>query len=328
MIKRLHLFVSTMFMMFVVSVVYAQDPEFTQFYANPIYLNPAFAGTANCPRLTMNYRNQWPAISGTYVTYSASYDQHIDKIAGGIGFIVMADKAGQGVLNTTSGALMYSYRLTINRKFSIKAGLQAGYFQRTINWSSLTFPDMIDPKYGFVMNTGEKQPKTSKGAPDFAAGILGFSENFYFGVAAHHLTQPDEGFISFSRLPMKLTVHAGGVIHFDNGRKRRRKITDPSISPNVLFMKQQDFNQFNYGFYFNKYPFVLGVWYRQCFNNSDAFIAMAGFQQKSFKFGYSYDVTVSKLSNATAGAHELSFTLQFPCRPKKKKLRAISCPSF
>ena len=37
--------------------VLAQDPEFTQFYANPLYLNPAFAGTARCPRLVMNYRN-------------------------------------------------------------------------------------------------------------------------------------------------------------------------------------------------------------------------------------------------------------------------------
>src|SRR6185295_17434324 len=58
----------------------AQDPEFTQFYANPLYLNPAFAGTARCPRICLNYRNQWPGISGTYVTYSASYDQHFDAI--------------------------------------------------------------------------------------------------------------------------------------------------------------------------------------------------------------------------------------------------------
>ncbi|MFT4523977.1 MAG: hypothetical protein ACI85F_000118, partial [Bacteroidia bacterium] len=50
----------------------AQDPQFTQFYANPLYLNPAFAGSKRCPRVVMNYRNQWPAISGTFVTYSAS----------------------------------------------------------------------------------------------------------------------------------------------------------------------------------------------------------------------------------------------------------------
>ena len=41
----------------------AQDPQFTQFYANPLYLNPAFAGTARCPRICMNYRNQWPNLS-------------------------------------------------------------------------------------------------------------------------------------------------------------------------------------------------------------------------------------------------------------------------
>ena len=42
--------------------VKAQDPEFTQFYANPLYLNPAFAGSARCPRIVMNYRNQWPGM--------------------------------------------------------------------------------------------------------------------------------------------------------------------------------------------------------------------------------------------------------------------------
>ena len=44
----------------------AQDPEFTQFYANPIYLNPAMAGTHGCPRLNLNHRNQWPSLSGAF----------------------------------------------------------------------------------------------------------------------------------------------------------------------------------------------------------------------------------------------------------------------
>ena len=79
----------------------AQDPEFTQFYSNPVYLNPAFAGAARCPRFVMNYRNQWPAMSGNYVTSAAAYDQHIPSISGGLGFIVMNDRAGRGTLSTT-----------------------------------------------------------------------------------------------------------------------------------------------------------------------------------------------------------------------------------
>ncbi|MFN5910373.1 MAG: type IX secretion system membrane protein PorP/SprF, partial [Bacteroidota bacterium] len=55
---------------------FAQDPTFTQFYANPLYLNPAFAGSHGCPRFALNYRNEWPSLTGNYVTYSASYDQY------------------------------------------------------------------------------------------------------------------------------------------------------------------------------------------------------------------------------------------------------------
>src|SRR4051812_14773105 len=80
----------------------AQDPEFTQFYANPLYLNPAFAGSTRCPRIALNYRNQWPALSGTYVTYSASYDQYVDALGGGIGLLVLNDKAGEGTLSTSN----------------------------------------------------------------------------------------------------------------------------------------------------------------------------------------------------------------------------------
>ena len=78
------------------SDVMAQDPQFSQFYANPLYLNPAFAGTARCPRVVMNYRNQWPGIPGNFVTYSASYDQHVDDMNGGLGVLVMNDRAGAG----------------------------------------------------------------------------------------------------------------------------------------------------------------------------------------------------------------------------------------
>src|SRR5262245_45456451 len=82
--------------------LHAQDPQFTQFYANPLYLNPAFAGAARRPRVALNYRNQWPALTGTFVTTSVSYDQHVEGIQGGLGFLVTSDQAGKGTLNTTT----------------------------------------------------------------------------------------------------------------------------------------------------------------------------------------------------------------------------------
>ena len=301
----------------------AQDPQFTQFYANPLYLNPAFAGAKRCPRVNMNYRNQWPAISGTFVTYSASFDMNIDKLHGGIGAYFMADRAGEGTLNTFEGALMYAYHLNVTRKFSLRFGAQAAVIQRSIDWSRLTFGDMIDPRYGFIYQTAEVQPNESRIFADFSAGFVGYTEWIYFGFAAHHLTMPDEGFAGVSKLPIKFTGHAGGNITFG-----KRAVRPWVLSPNLLYQHQQDFQQLNYGFYLSKMGVVGGLWFRQSFTNPDAFIFLLGYQTGAFKFGYSYDVTVSALSNATAGSHELSLGLQFQCRQPKKKFRAISCPSF
>ena len=73
----------------------AQDPHFSQFYANPMYLNPAITGTNFCPRWIMNYRNQWPAIPGDYVTYSSSFDFGLNELHGGVGLIALHDNAGE-----------------------------------------------------------------------------------------------------------------------------------------------------------------------------------------------------------------------------------------
>ena len=96
------------------------------------------------------------------------------------------------------------------------------------------------------------------------------------------------------------------------------------ISPNFIYQQQRDFKQYNIGFYVAKAPLVGGLWYR----GGDSFIGLVGIQQGIFKFGYSYDITVSKLANASAGSHELSLGLQFACHPKKKRFRTLKCPSF
>lgn len=308
-----------------VSEAFAQDPQFTQFYANPLYLNPAFAGSKRCPRINMNYRNQWPAISGTFVTYSASFDMDVNPLHGGIGFHFLADRAGEGTLNSFEGSFQYAYRMNISRKFSLRMGVQATIVQRSIDWDKLTFGDMIDPRFGFVYETQEQRPDINKIFADFSAGIIGYTENLFIGFAVHHLSQPDEGFAGFSQLPRKWTGHAGFNIHFGQARQQSKKW---NLSPNILYQHQQDFQQLNYGFYLSKGYIVGGIWFRQSFNNPDAFIVMLGFQQGAFKFGYSYDVTVSTLTNNTAGSHELSLGLQFGCKKPKKKFRAIDCPSF
>ncbi len=333
MVFRLKHFIVLIFIVATAMGLKAQDPHFSQFYANPLYLNPAFAGAKVCPRLVMNYRNQWPSIPGSYVTYNASFDMHINAIAGGFGVIVNTDRAGEGVLNTTAAALIYSVRIQLTQDWFLKAGIQAGFFQKSLDWDKLTFGDQIDPKYGFSKDTQEPRPaggKYNQTDFDISSGLLVYSGRFYGGVAVHHMVPVNVSFTpeGTSYLDMKITSHAGLMIPLTQKGRKRLRPGDPTISPNIVYMQQGAFHQLNWGAYFKKEPLIFGIWYRHFFEGSDAVVLQVGFEYDKFKFGYSYDITVSQLASASGGAHEISFALDFNCPQKRKRVREIICPSF
>lgn len=302
--------------------VAAQDPAFTQFYANPLYLNPAMAGSNKCPRVVLNYRNQWPGLDGSYITSSASYDQYIDAIQGGLGIQVLSDNAGRGTYTTFAINAMYSYQLNITDEISMLAGFQAGYFQKSLDWSKLTFGDMIDARRGFIYETMDVARADDVDNVDFAAGLMVFNETFYGGVAVHHLFEPNESvLVQEAPLERKYTAHAGAVIPINKDIKGR---SETSVSPNVLYQYQYGTSQLNLGLYVQKGPLIGGVWYRF----DDALILLAGVETEFFKVGYSFDLTTSALATKTSGSHEISAAFTFNCRTPKKKLRAINCPSF
>src|SRR5688572_7098340 len=68
------------FAVMISGAVKAQDPHFSQFFASPLTLNPAFTGKFDGSwRLAANHRDQWPSIPKAYVTTSASFDFPILK---------------------------------------------------------------------------------------------------------------------------------------------------------------------------------------------------------------------------------------------------------
>ncbi|MGE5425085.1 MAG: type IX secretion system membrane protein PorP/SprF [Syntrophothermus sp.] len=323
-------FIIILLMITLQTTSFCQDPEFSQFYGNPLYLNPALTGATICPRLIGNFRDQWPSIGGAFVTYSVSYDQYVDFLHGGLGVNIVADRTGKGNLNTTTFSLLYAYKFNVTSKLSASGAVEVGYYQRHLAFENLTFEDMIDPRSGFVLPTSEKAPDNSTvGVPDFSAGIaIGYDEKYYGGVAVAHLTQPKNGFYNdnVSTLPMKITVHGGAIFSLkQDGFGDDREF---SLSPNILYQQQDNFQQLNLGLYLTIDPFVGGLWYRHAFENADAVIPFLGIHFQNLRVGYSYDYTVSRLKGATGGAHEISASWQFPCVEKRRHIRAIKCPRF
>lgn len=307
----------------------AQDPHFSQFYANPLYLNPALAGIDKCPRLNLNYRNQYPSLSSVYQTFSASYDQYVDKLNGGVGLMILRDEAANGTLNLTEVSAIYSYHLQITRKFYILAGFQATYRQRAIDPFNLQWPDQIDDFYGFVRPTNEIIEAMNNQHLDLTTGAVAYMENFYLGFAVHHLTEPNEAFLTTYNLPRKYTVHGGATIPL--GRKNLHNSQQNKLIPHFVFQQQANMFHITTGVSFNRGPITGGLAVRHGNINPDALVMIFGFSPGGdipFGIGYSYDYVIGKLTNAVGGAHEISLFYRFPCVTSRKRIKELSCPKF
>jgi len=307
----------------------AQDVIYSQFYANPMYLNPALTGSKACQRITLNYRNQWPGIQKGFLSYNASWDQYFPKLSGAVGIIVNSDIEGGGIYTKLNSSGIYTYHLQATKDLEFMAAIQAGYIHYRLDWSKLVFGSMIDIGAGQEIRENIP-PKLSIGNIDFSAGLLaGYKKSLYFGVAANHLSQPDISFYNqdINRLQLRWTVHAGMLIDVVEGMEGDN-IKNLAFSPNVVYVQQGKFRQLNAGMYVNFHPFVGGLWLRHNFGNPDAAILLFCFQQNNYKIGYSFDYTISRLTVKSGGAHEFSLAWLFNKNNQRVKIRGMRHPDF
>lgn len=304
--------------------VNAQDPSFSQYFENPLYINPAFAGSKEAPRIITNFRNQNPAIPGAFITYGASFDYYFNKITSGIGLSYTADKAGEAQMSNSIISGMYSYKVNVNKNFSFNSGIQVSYIQNTLNWQTFTFGDQIDNKQGFVYPTNEKVPLySSLHTFDFSAGFIGYTKNFVSGITLNHLTQPSSShYLGEDKLYYKISFFYAG-----NYLLKKEPKNELFLSPNIIYQRQQQFQQIEGGLCFNKNPLTLGILYRNTIENTDALVLLTGINTKIFRLVYSYDINLSKFVNLIGGSHEFSLYLLFE-NFKENKINEIICPAF
>jgi len=314
----------------------AQDYQFTQFYAAPVNLNPAFTGNTAQSRMVMNYRNQWTAIPGAFVTYNVTYEQFIPQIKSGIGLLVNHDKAGSGNLGYTSVLGLYSYEFQVNYDLYLRPGLSFGRSFRTLDMNDLVFGDQLVRPDGSATVDRVQMPNSS--FFDVGAGLLLYSHNYWIGASAAHINKPNESLLGYeASVPIKFSTH-GGLRHMIRTKTKSGGMHATLAAFN--YRLQEDYDQFDIGVYYEYSPVVFGVWYRGLpgfkkngYNviNHDAIALLFGYEIRKLKFGYSYDITISPLITSTAGSHEVSFIYVFadPRNNKySKRKRIIPCARF
>jgi type IX secretion system PorP/SprF family membrane protein len=304
----------------------AQDPQFSQFYSNPLYLAPSFAGASGGSRICANFRDQWVSLPATFITYSFSYDHYFSNFNSGFGLLAYKDAAGAGQLGTMSVGVQYSYNFKVFQEVYFRPGLHFSYREHGLAWDKLDFIDEV--MYGGGSST---QPEALDKARDvdLALSTLVYAKKIWGGVTVDHILRPNVSlYADKTRVPIKVSVF-GGVELIRKGRLL--KPLEETMTLAYLFKTQGPYTQLDLGVYWHKNPLVLGLWYRGIppFNSQrgDALILLVGYKTKNFNVGYSYDLTISNLIGQALGSHEVSMSVKFAL-PRRTKKGEVPCPEF
>ena len=281
----------------------------------------------------MNFRDQWPKLPSTYLTYAVSFDHYFEKYRSGVGLFFLRDNAGKGLLNTTNIGLQYSFDFNLNRIWRVRPGLQFYYRFRNVDFDKLLFSDQIT--FSFISPTSiELPPQENVSTFDVASSVLVYSDIYWFGFTVDHLMSVSPSLKNeIGYLPLRYSLFGGGKYMI---QKRTRSRKEESLSGAFNFLAQDKYRYLDLGVYYINHPLMADLWYRglPVFKNNPnagAITVLAGYRYKGMTLRYSYDFSTSKLITKTGGAHELSLTYLFggdEFGRKRRKLRMVPCPEL
>lgn len=325
--------------------VLGQDAHLSQYYAAPLYLNPALVGSSGDGRANINYRNQWLGVPSNYQTFIGGFDtplanRHL-SVGGQIHEDVITNEKGaiidRTIVNATAG-----YKVKVTKDYTLSFGMQVGFEQSSLGFYRLLFGDQIDDDGITGDPTQDRVDKESNIYPDFSAGTMVYGKGFWFGLSFFHINQPsitrftngtDYLPLRFSaqagyRIPLTYRWH-GSVANYD----------DKYLSLMFHYQAQGKKDQLSSGINFDYHPIILGVWYRGLFLkdnehsnqfNHDSIVIMSGVKLKKFTIGYSFDLPIGGLQFSEGNSHEISIRYNFNFYPnyrKKKKHSKLGIPT-
>ncbi|RZL19442.1 MAG: type IX secretion system membrane protein PorP/SprF [Pedobacter sp.] len=293
------------------------DPHFSQYYAHPLWLNPALTGVTDGEyRVSLNAKQQWGTVSNSFLTGAASFDMApVKNLA--FGAMVLNQNAGDISYNHLSALVSGAYRVHFGRigLNVLNFGLQAGILNKSFDPSKVTLGSQYNPVTGYDSGLGINESFSSSNTlvPDVNAGFMYFDGNpdqkvnVFGGAMAGHLTRPVDRFLGNSvRMPIRYAAHGGA----------RVKLSEAiDITPNALYMKQGNAREIAAGAYAQmmlnqETDLMFGTNYRF----DDAAIAFFGLHIKNMVFGLSYDFNTSDLNRATRSQGGLELSVSFTGR--------------
>ena len=314
---------------------YAQDIHWTQFYENPIFLNPANSGNFKGDhRFIANYRDQWRSVTKPFQTISFCYDTKLKNPKFGLGVVFFKDQTGDGKFKTFELQVSPSYRFAISKDslHRLQLGAQFALNHRQFTFSKFYFDEQFngvsyDPTISNTENLQtDKKTNLSLGAGAVYQYYKSSRDHFSIGLSAFNINQPNQGFYGtkvkrdlrtniFARFNLKLTDDFDAIpmaqFQFQGTYK---EILAGGLLKLYLDHDINDYKALYAGF---------------LFRSKDAFFFNLGIDYHTWYLGLSYDVNISSLKPASNGRGGLEISLRYIIHHfKAKKIQYRICPEY
>lgn len=266
------------FLFFFVLVASAQqDPQFSQYMFNELYSNPGYAGSNNAICATALNRTQWAGFEGAPSTTSLSVEAPVSLLHGGLGLNVLTD--GIGLYEFTGINLSYAYRIELAQG-NLGIGASVGMLQNGVDGGNFVVETGNDPS---ISNTTEKAAGL-----DLGLGLYYQSDKMYVGLSSKHLNEASltatKGIIDLKR---HYYLSAGYVHELSSNLELKPSVLIKSegVTTTLDLTSLIEYNKKMWG----------GVSFRPSYG---AVLLFGTHINQDLKFGFSYDLPISKVSEA------------------------------
>ena len=277
---------------------------YSNFLMNDYYFNPAIAGSKKAHKANISYRNQWVGFDGAPVLLMGNFMGSY-KNEGKIGYGASVISERKGITDNTAIYLNYAHHFKLSEKIKLGLGIRPGYMQHRVRLYNAIIADSGDD-----VLTGTVY---SANAIDVNAGFHVYSQKFFVMGSFQRLLGQQIQFTSYNRsLAFHYNTIAGYNYQFQNSKKKKMEIQPSVMVRYVRPLPIQITGMLRFT-YENKF------WGGLLYRSDDAIGIMAGMKIKErLDVGYSFDYTISNLSNYQSGSHEIM--LSFVISRKKSSL--------
>lgn len=288
---------------------YAQyDPMFTQYMFNELFINPAYSGSHEALSLNGLHRQQWVGIEGRPVTTTFTGHMALANKKVGVGAALMNEKIGVTKRNTFS--LDYAYRILMN-KGVLSFGLQGTLMGITENLADVKTTTINDQRFSSNVKSGV--------LPNFGFGTYYATDKFYVGLSVPRILE--------NKVDVSGTKFTNGFnisnFHYYLTTGYLFTITDNlKLKPSIM-AKVANGSPLEGDFTLNSL-WSNALWLGVAYRTNDAVSALIGYQfTPQFRFGYSYDYTLTALQKYNSGSHEINLSYLFSYKNQR-----IATPRF